>query len=333
MVVSTFNEERYLGRCLDFLLEQDYPRELTHIVLVDGGSTDGTVAIARERSRREVGLTVIADGRRRNLPEALNLGLRSSSSELVAKVDAHGYPERDFLSRAVEVFTSAPPDVACVGGRPEQRGDTEFGEAVAKARTSRFGVGSSGYADTAQRKFVDTVQCGIYRRNALEAVGLFDPRMSYGEDDELNWRLLRAGHRILVDTRIRFHYITRGTWSGVYTQYRNYGRARARVVRAHPGFLRPHHLVPSALVVASGAFAAGAPFSAAARRALGVFLGAYGAGAAGSAVKAAGRNDAAVTARVASCFLAMHAGYGVGMLAELTKVMRDRVRHPGTPAS
>ena len=55
VVVSTFNEERYVERCLDHLMRQDYPAELVDIWLIDGGSTDGTV----ERIRRRV------DGNRR----------------------------------------------------------------------------------------------------------------------------------------------------------------------------------------------------------------------------------------------------------------------------
>lgn len=316
VIVSSYNEEAYIERCLDRALGQDYEPDLLRIWLVDGGSIDRTVELARARAQADPRLTVVADGRRRNLPEALNVGLELSSGELVAKVDAHGYPELDFVRRAVDALADHP-DAGCAGGRPEQEGETPFGEAVALARTSRFGVGGSGYAGTSERGPVDTVQCGVYRRTALDAVGLFDPTMNFGEDEELNWRLRQAGFPIVLDTAIRFHYVTRPSWRALYRQYRNYGEARVRVVRRHPAFLRPWHVAPAAFVAGSAVLGAAAPLSRLARRGLFTTALAYGAGATAAALQAAGGRGPKVTARVLSCFVAIHGGYGVGSLRGL----------------
>ena len=306
--MSTFNEERHIARCLEDVIGQDYPPELVRIWLVDGGSSDRTVAIAAHFAAREPRLAVIADGRRLNLPEALNLAIERSSGELVAKIDAHGYPERDFLSRAVEAFESS--EIACVGGMPVQEGETPFGAAVAAARGSSFGVGGGTYAIKGDRRSVDSVQCGVYRRSVLERVGGFDPAMNFGEDDELNWRVVQAGYRILLDRRIRFHYITRPSWRAAYRQYRNYGEARVRVVRRHPAFLRPHHLAPAVFVTGGATLAGASVVSPSARRLFAVAVAAY----AGAALVAAGGRP-----RVAAAFAALHVGYGVGLLRGLSR--------------
>jgi succinoglycan biosynthesis protein ExoA len=307
IVMSTYNEERQVARCLEAVIGQDYSSELVRIWLVDGGSSDRTVEIAARFADREPRLTVIADGRRLNLPEALNIAIARSSGELVAKIDAHGYPERDFLSRAVAAFES--PEIGCVGGMPIQEGETRFGEALAAARGSSFGVGGGTYAIKGDRQFVGSVQCGVYRRSVLERAGAFDPAMNFGEDDELNWRVVQAGYRILLDRGIRFHYITRPTWRAAYRQYRNYGEARVRVVRRHPAFLRPHHLAPAVFVAGGATLAAGSVVSSVARRT----LAAAGAAYVGAALVAAGGRP-----RVASAFAALHIGYGVGMLRALS---------------
>jgi succinoglycan biosynthesis protein ExoA len=321
VLVSTFNEERYVERCLAAVLAQDYPREALRVVLVDGGSTDATVERAHAASAGDDRVTIIADGVRRNLPAALNVGLEACTGELVAKVDAHGWPEPDFIRRGVEVLQASGDEVACAGGRPDQEGETAFGAALAVARTSRFGVGGSGYAGTASSERVDTVQCGIYRRDALVKVGRFDAEMNFGEDDELNWRLRQAGYGLVLDTSIRFHYITRPDWGSAYRQYRNYGESRVRVTRAHPGFLRPYHLAPAAGLAGVGLLAAAAPWSRAARRALVGGAALYaGAAVAGAAKTAAGTQ--ASTAKVACAFTALHLGYGVGMLRELARSAR-----------
>ena len=318
VVISTLNEERYVERCLEHVLGQDYPRELVSVVLVDGGSTDRTVELAERIGAEDPRLLVVADGRRRTLPEALNVGIARGSGELVAKIDAHGYPARDFLRRAVDAFAGGGQEVACVGGRPEQTGETAWGVAAALARTSRFGTGGSVYAGTSHRQLVDTVQCGVYRRDALERVGGFDDSMVYGEDDELNWRLRDAGYSILLDDSIRFIYFTRGSLRALFRQYRNYGRAKVRVLARHPRFLRPWHLAPAAFVLAVVALVLAAVLGPMwLRIAAAACAAAYLAAVVAAAFSAA-RNPA-VALRVVAAFAAIHFGYGSGMLAGLVR--------------
>jgi GT2 family glycosyltransferase len=257
----------------------------------------------------------------------MNVGLTAGTGALVAKVDAHGYPAHDFVRRAVEAFEECEPDVACVGGRPEQTGETAWGKAVALARTSRFGVGGSVYAGATTREFVDTVQCGVYRRGALEAVGGFDPSMAFGEDDELNWRLRKAGYRILLDTSVRFVYITRSSLRALFRQYRNYGRAKVRVIAAHPGLARPWHFAPAlALFGAIAAVVLAAAGSRAALIALASGGAAYVLAAGAAAVLRAGTaSGLASVARVCACFGAIHSGYGVGMIEGAVRAAGGRL--------
>lgn len=335
VLVSTFNEEAYIGRCLDHVLDQDYPGDRIRVLVIDGGSTDRTVELVRRRAAGEPRLELIADGHRRNLPEALNLGLERCSGDLVAKIDAHGYPERDYLALAADGFQAGGAGVGCVGGRPVQEGETHFGRAVGLGRTSRFGVGGSEYAGSSARALVETVQCGVYLRDALEDVGWFDPTMNYGEDEELNWRLRRSGYRILLDTRIRFHYVTRPSWRAAFRQYRNYGAARARVVHVHPGFLRPHHLVPAAFVVLLAALGVAAVRRPEARLALAGATVAYAGGSLAAAAQVTPKDRRKLLPLVAACFPAFHFGYGVGSIEGAGKVVRGRLgRHPaGTLSS
>lgn len=322
IVLSTFNEERYIERCLDQVIGQDYAPELVKVWLVDGGSSDRTVELVRRRAEAEPRLELIAERGRLNLPEALNLAIARSSGDLVAKIDAHGYPEGDFVSRAVDAFESGGSGVGCVGGMPDQEGETRFGEALALARASAFGVGGGTYAIKGDREFVPSVQCGVYRRSVLDDVGPFDPEMNFGEDDELDWRVTQGGYRILLDRRIRFHYITRPTWKAAYRQYRNYGESRLNILRRHPAFLRPHHLIPAAFVTGVGALSAGAIVSRRARRPLAVLAVAYaGAATAAAAVASRGR-DPSLIPMVAASFPALHAGYGIGMLGGLARLAK-----------
>lgn len=308
--MSTFNEERYIDKALDAVEAQTVaPR----IVVIDGGSSDATVEILYARAARNPHLHVCADAVRRSLPDALNLALENVTEDFVAKIDARTYPDFDFLEKALAAFAQEGAAVACVGGRPEQFGESPFGNGVARARMSRFGVGGSGYADSRSYADVDTVQCGVYRRSALIEVGGFDPALQFGEDEELNWRLRQAGYRILMDARIRFRYVTRNTWASAFRQYRNYGRARARVVEKHPEFIRTRHLVPSAALLLGAGLVCASPVSRTALVAAGTLASAYVGGAL-LAATAASRDNPKEIPLTASAFTALHMGYAIGLL-------------------
>ena len=316
VVIPAYNEERHIGRCLDCVLAQTYPPELVRIYAVDSGGTDATGRLLRERAAAEPRLTVLGGERRRWQPDALNLAIAAGDGELVARVDARTFIAPDFLNVAVAALEECGEDVAVVGGHRDHRGETPFGRAVALAQTASVGVGGSVYASRAERALVDTIPYGVFRRSALAAVGEFDTALPVAEDEDMTWRLRKAGYKILLDGALSQVYVPRSTFRGAFEQYRVYGRNRVRVVRKHPDYLRPYHLVPAAAVAGGAALAALTPASRPARRALGAAVAAYGAVLAGTALRAAPR-EPAVAARVAAACVALHAGYGIGMLGEL----------------
>lgn len=322
VVISTFDEESDIERALDAVFAQSRGALVT---VVDGGSRDRTPAILHARALREPRLHVIADGTRRTLPEALNLALARTRLPFVAKVDARTFLAPDFLERALAVLAEpGAENVGCAGGQPEQFGTTRFGDGFARARTSVYGVGRSGYADRRARAEVDTVQCGVYRRSAIDQVGRFDAALQYGEDEELNWRLRQAGWRIVRDERIRFRYVTRPSWTAAFRQYRNYGRARVAVWEKHPEFLRPYHLAPSAALIGAASLAALAPFSREARACALAGTAVYGVGAFIAAMTGAEGRIERVPYTMAA-FTALHGGYGLGLAEALAARLRPRL--------
>jgi glycosyltransferase involved in cell wall biosynthesis len=318
VVIPAYNEARHIDRCLDCVLAQDYPADRMSIFAVDAGGTDGTGLILRRRAAADPRITVLGGERRRWQPEALNLAIARSHGEYVARVDARNFITPDYLRRAAAALSEAGPEVAVVGGHRDHRGETPFGEAVALAQTSPYGVGASVYASKAERAFVDTIPYGVFRRAALDAVGPFDEALPVSEDEDMTWRLRRAGYKILLDGALTQEYVTRPSFRAAFEQYRVYGRMRVRVVRKHPDYLRPYHVVPAAAVAGAAALAALAPFSRPARRTLVAGALAYGA-AVGAAALATDRRRAP---RVALALIALHSGYGVGMVGEVPGLLR-----------
>ena len=80
--------------------------------------------------------------------------------------------------------------------------DTPAARAIAIGLSHRFGVGNSYFrTGTRERREVDTVPFGCYRREIFDRIGLFDEELIRNQDDELNFRLIRRGGRVLLPPR------------------------------------------------------------------------------------------------------------------------------------
>jgi succinoglycan biosynthesis protein ExoA len=326
VVVPAYNEALAIGMCLDSILAQDYLKDIVRIFVVDAGSDDQTVEIVQRRTEGEPRVVLLTGNGRLNAAEACNLGFRAGDAPLVARVDAHLNIAPDYLSRAADTFADEDSLLACVGGRPEHVGVTRFGRGAACARGSRFGVGASVYADRRARAYVDTVPVGVYRRAALDAVGGYATRMLCGEDEEMNWRLRRAGWKILLDGSLRFGYRARSSWRELYLQHRLYGQARARVIALYPNFLRPHHLAPGLLVGGGIVIGAAALVNGRARNAGLALAAAYASAALFAGRRAAEKGgEPQLSLEVSKAFTAMHLGYGVGFVEGAIQVAAARL--------
>jgi succinoglycan biosynthesis protein ExoA len=312
IVMPVRNEAAYLDDSFRAIDAQTYPADRMEILVVDGGSTDATVETVRRRSESDP-RTRLLGGAGVNTPRAMNVGIEASRGAYVAKVDGHGFVNPAFIALAAETL-DGDPAVGCVGGIIEPMATTAVQRAIQVARFSRLGVGGGVYTARPVRQDVDTVQCGVYRRSVLDAIGGFDPDMQFGEDEEINHRVRAAGARIVLEPAMQFRYHVRPTLKALFRQYFNYGRARIKVVRKHPGFLRPKHLVPSIVVVA---LAVSVPLGLLSIWVPVIVIGGYVVALLIAGVVLAVRASSANAVVVAGALACLHLGYGLGMLRGL----------------
>ena len=246
MLLPTLNERAYIRDCLDSLLAQDY-EDVCEILVIDGGSKDGT----REIVATEGGLVRLVDNPRVTAAAAMNVGLAEAKGDLVCRADAHTLYAPDYIRRCVEVLLET--DAANVGGPMRPVGTTSFGRAVAAVTTSAFGVGPAKFHLGGKRSEVDTVYLGFWRRETLESVGGYDEATLQwaAEDQELNFRIRKAGGRVLMDPAIRSWYFPRDNPRALGRQYFNYGVCKASTLLKHKSLPSLRPLAPAALVAVS----------------------------------------------------------------------------------
>lgn len=187
IVMPVRNEERHLDEAVRRVLAQDYPAPV-EVVLAVGPSHDRTRAIAERLAASDARIAVVYNPCG-DIPAALNLAIKASRYEVIARVDGHALLPDGYLQTAVRTLQETGADG--VGGVMAAEGVTSFECAVAWAMTSKFGVGSATNHTGGDAGPASTVYLGVYRRAALEKVGGYDEAYLRAEEWEMNFRIAR----------------------------------------------------------------------------------------------------------------------------------------------
>ena len=316
VVVPCLDEEPFIAACLERLREQDYPRDRMEILVVDGGSRDGTRTILERVAAEDPRVRVI-DNPQRIQACGMNAGIRAAAGEVIVRMDAHCECAGDYVRRCVEALARSGADNA--GGAQRARARSAFQRALCAALDSPLAVGGARYRSAANEGFVDTVFLGAFPRRAFETVGLYDPRAVTNEDAELNERIRKAGGRVYLSRDIVVHYFPRGSYRGLARQYFRYGMGRARTVLKHRSVSRLRSVLPFGLVVGGTLFLA-IP----ALRPLAAWaFGGYALVALAEAARVGRSGGGAVAARAATIFPVLHVSHGLGFAAGLVRFAVD----------
>lgn len=185
VVIPARNEERYLGATLDSLSRQDF-RGGVEVIVVDNGSTDGTVAVARAH-----GATVVAE------PEpgvcaARAAGTRAAHGQVVVSTDADTTHPPDWLSRIDATFRDAGGGCVAVAGRCRY---TDAPPWATLFTWLLFGLVALIARITGRVTYV-TATNTAFRRDAHPG---YDTRLTQGGDELDLLRRLRQRGRVVFD--------------------------------------------------------------------------------------------------------------------------------------
>ena len=312
VIIPARNAEANIAAALDSILAQDYPGPV-EIIVADGSDTPATADLLR----RDYPAAQIVANPRQTTPNGLNAALDAASGQVVVRCDAHATLPPDYLRRGVATLLATGAGV--VGGRQRPVGRGAVQRAIAMTLSTPLGAGDARYRLGGPAGPVDNFYLGIYRRDALEAAGRFDPALTRTQDCEFNWRLRRRGEQVWFDPELTVYYHPRGSLRALARQYFDYGRWKPVSLRKHPGELRARHLAApllalglagSGLLAVIGALWPGAP---------GLLLGAAAALPAlyalvlllGALVVGLSRRDAAALLIPAAAAI-MHLSWGLG---------------------
>ncbi|MEM5879483.1 MAG: glycosyltransferase [Candidatus Aenigmatarchaeota archaeon] len=186
-LVPAHNEEKNIGKCLESILNLNYPKDKLKVIVIDDGSTDNTGKIVKKFKKVKL-------IRQKNLGKAaaLNNGLKHVKTELVACMDADSFPDENFLVKMV--------------GYIERREVASVTPAIKvfEPKTLMQKIQWVEYLwSIFLRKLFNFFDCqyvtpgpgSIYKTSVLKKLGGFDEN-NLVEDTEIALRLVKNGYKI-----------------------------------------------------------------------------------------------------------------------------------------
>ncbi len=317
LIIPCRNEARRIGRAIESLATGDYPEDRRELLVVDGSSEDGTPEAVLALARRWPGVRLLRNPAR-TVPHGLNLGLQAAVGAILMRADAHACYPPDYVSTLVSWLSrSGASNVGCSLETVPGAGGI-VAAAIARAMAHPFGVGNSRFRLGAEEPAgVDTVPFGCYPREVFERIGMFDEELTRNQDDEFNWRLRRAGGRIILVPRLRVRYFARGTLAELCRMAFGYGLFKPLVLLKTRRIYSWRALAPGALV--GGIMLSGMAFLLGRGAWFLALPAVYAACNAGIAM-VSGRDGLRGRLALMAAFACLHAGYGCGFLMGLLRL-------------
>jgi glycosyltransferase involved in cell wall biosynthesis len=208
IIIPTKNEEANIGRCLDSIMAIDCSRENFEVIVVDNGSDDRTVEIAREKGARlsiRPGLTIAA---------LRNKGAEMANGDVLAFLDADCTVSREWLSEASRYLDRK--DIACFGSPPTVPDNATW------VQRAWFQVRRKD-AEAGETAWLESMNMFV-RREVFRMVGGFNEDLVTCEDYDFSLRVKRVG-RLFSDSGIVAvhhgeaaslgHFFRKELWRGI----------------------------------------------------------------------------------------------------------------------
>jgi glycosyltransferase involved in cell wall biosynthesis len=248
IICPTYNEEKYISQTLESFMNQKFHSFDLEILICDGMSTDKTRDIVRSFSTKHSNIRLV-DNPNRKTPFAFNAGLREASGEYVAILGAHTKYADDYLQVCYEELVKSE-SVGCTGRVITKAAFDNYEAKVCEwVMLSTFGVSSSSFRSM-KEGYTHSVNFPVFRKQALQNLGGYNTAMERNQDNDMNQRLLDAGHKLYCTWKTKCLYRPPANLKSLFKYaYRN-GFWNAKSILVHAKSMRLHHLIPFFFTIA-----------------------------------------------------------------------------------
>ncbi len=246
IIIPVYNEIKFIEAVFASILKSDFINK--EVFFVDGMSNDGTYEWLKF-SIKDLPNYFLFRNQNRYVSYGFNMVYKKTKGKYICRLDGHSIYPPKYFTNAIKLLKNN--NVHVVGGPALHVGKTRKGKIIAKCMTSPFGVGMSYFRIGSKEKNVDTVPFPIYKRLVLDHVGTYDEELIRNQDDELNYRCISMGYKILMHPDLKTKYFVRGKLRDLWVQYFQYGLFKPLVLKKVPKSGRFHHFIPSLFLLSN----------------------------------------------------------------------------------
>ena len=249
--IVAYNEEKFLPNLLKDMQKQKYPHELIELILIDSMSTDGTRRIMeqfKEDNKDFYSVQVLSNEKKVQVA-GWNVAIKNFTGDVLARIDAHTKVMPEYSDRVMKNINAGE---YVVGGiRPcVIEKNTPWNNVLLQVENSLFGSSINSSRRSNAKSYVKTMFHAAYRREVFDKVGLFNEELLRTEDNEMHYRIRKAGFNLCYDPSIVSYQYARSDFRKMVKQKYANGYWIGLTLKVCPGCISVYHLVPMIFVVA-----------------------------------------------------------------------------------
>jgi len=227
VIIPALNSASTISLTLKSIFSNNFPRELFEVIVVDNGSSDGTVEVAK---RYPVKVYYCA---KRGIGPPRNLGAKMADGDILCFTDSDCIVERDWL-RKIFSFFEGNPEADGVGGPvfPYHRYQNNI-----QRLTGELFVEDQGYPNEVTKVRFGSTNGMIfgsnsaYKKEAVLSVGGYSE--PGGSNLELAWRLTSKGWNLFFNPEIRVYHIFPTSLKSIIKQQFRWGAQSTQMRRMY----------------------------------------------------------------------------------------------------
>lgn len=211
IIIVNFNGLKWLERCFNSLLKQDY--ENIEIILVDNNSSDESVSFTREYFPQ---VHVVNNKQNLGFAKANNIGAQTAQGEYLLLLNNDTHVEKDFLAQLIQSFDEID-QLGCVGPMLKNFDGSIQDTGI---KIDRFGFPrGNGLSDFPEKHIFDLFYCSgaamcVPTTLYQQLNGLDEDFFMFSEEVDFIWRLRLRGYKVAVNTNSVVHHFGGGTLEG-----------------------------------------------------------------------------------------------------------------------
>ena len=209
-IVVALNAASSIQKLFECLKHQTYPHEWIEVILVDGLSSDATKTemLHFQAEENDFWQIKVLDNPKKTLPCGWNVALSAAQGDALLRVDAHVSIPDNFIELNVRDLLRG--EDICGGKVTSVPGnETEWAFVLNEAENSMFGGGIAAFRRADSTGYVNTAAFAIYRKIVFDTVGTYNELLTRTEDNEMHYRMRKAGYRFYYDPEIVSYRKTR----------------------------------------------------------------------------------------------------------------------------